>query len=59
MCDCLCLAFPTGCSSYTGPNNISCFVTIWLSSGCVEEGWKYPEELTAKEVYKLNQLSLV
>ena len=36
------LGFPDNCIFYHGPHSSHCLASIWLNSGCLEDGLGYP-----------------
>ena len=53
-----CLVFPLGCNSFRGAHAVECLVTLWLDSGCVEQGWLYPKTLDERQLSKWDKLNL-
>ena len=49
--------FPGGCKSYYGPHNLECISSIWRSSGCLDGGLGYPNDVSVQEEF--NNSSLV
>lgn len=55
----VCIAeFPANCSKFFGPNDISCYSTIFAEVQCVAQGYKEPKKLSAVEVDKLDSMNL-
>ena len=50
--------FPGSCSRYFGPNDKGCYSTIWMNEGCLDKGWKSPNNLTRPELLYLGTCNL-
>ena len=52
------LEFASRCTMYNGPNNITCYNTIWLEEGCLMQGFNWPGRLSSVEIAYLGSLNL-
>ena len=52
------LVFPEGCTFYRGPHSMECYRTIWKNIGCLESGWKHPDNFTGAYNFSLSVLNL-
>ena len=50
--------FPSGCTSYEGPHNVTCFQTVWSMAGCLEEGYSHIRYALISENSALNKHDL-
>ena len=51
--------FPKDCLYYYANNTIACYKSIWHKVGCIDEGYKFPGNLTKSDVKELGHLSLM
>nr|XP_039270628.1 uncharacterized protein LOC120345301 [Styela clava] len=55
---CFGMEYPEHCMLYYGPHSTSCLVTIWISVGCLDYGFKYPVKLNESEHEVLDSMNL-
>jgi len=36
------IAFPQGCTTFRGEKPLRCLITLWMESGCIEDGEHFP-----------------
>ena len=53
-----CLEFPLHCVTYRGQNPLACYDEIWLSVGCLKEGYGVPNNLTRNQLAVYHRLDL-
>ena len=42
----LILEFPSGCSTFQNPHDVDCYQSMWIGSGCSQDGLNYPSNMS-------------
>ena len=49
---------PDGCIHVRGPHSLDCLTSVWLSVGCLQEGYSFPENMTESSTQRLADMML-
>ena len=53
------IEFPLGCKTFNGPNPPLCYISLWMNSNCSEEGFRYPNNASMKQISAWNNMNLL
>nr|XP_039272236.1 uncharacterized protein LOC120346535 [Styela clava] len=56
--NCFGMVYPDNCTTFYGPNSVECYITIWESVECLEEGHGYPTKLPLDQISKYDMWNI-